>query len=196
MDYDKKSALIVVDVQNYFADPNGALYVSGAEETLPVIKGEIAKARGAGATVVFTQDWHPPDTPHFEKDGGIWPVHCVGDTWGAEFPPLLAIKNSDTKIQKGVGGEDGYSGFTVADPKTGETAPTGLDDLLKEKGIEKVVVVGLATDYCVKATAIDASNKSYDTHVLAEAIRAVNLEAGDGAKAIEEMAAAGAEIID
>jgi nicotinamidase/pyrazinamidase len=196
VDYDKETALIVVDVQNDFADPNGALYVSGAEETLPVINGEIAKARDAGATVVFTQDWHPADTPHFEKDGGIWPVHCVGDTWGAEFHPFLAVENSDTKIQKGVGGEDGYSGFTVADPKTGETAPTGLDDLLKEKGIEKVVVVGLATDYCVKATAIDASNNSYETHVLAEAIRAVNLEAGDGAKAIEEMAAAGAQIID
>lgn len=196
MDYDPQTALVVVDVQNDFANPNGSLYVKDGDQTIPFINSQIARAREAGATVVFTQDWHPPDTPHFEKDGGIWPVHCVGDSWGAEFHTDLDVADGETKIRKGVGGEDGYSGFTVADPETGEKTPTDLDAYLKEKGITKVVVVGLATDYCVKATAIDAATKDYDTSVLAEATRAVNLEEGDGAKALEEVKAAGAHVLD
>ena len=87
VDYDRETALVVVDVQNDFADPNGNLYVTGGEDVVPVINGEIADARSAGARVVYTADWHPASTPHFAKDGGIWPVHCVGDTWGAAFHP-------------------------------------------------------------------------------------------------------------
>ena len=192
-EYDEKVALVVVDVQNDFADPDGSLYVTDGEEVVPVINAEIAKARAAGATVVYTQDWHPSDTPHFAKDGGIWPVHCVQGTKGAEFYPGLKVEGP--VVRKGTGGEDGYSGFTVRDPETGEEGATELEPLLREKGIDRVVVVGLATDYCVKATALDSTTKGFATAVLTDAIRAVDLEPGDGEKAIAEMEAAGAEIV-
>ena len=190
--YDEKTALIVVDVQNDFADPKGNLYVSGGEQVVPVINREIERALEAGAPVVYTQDWHPESTPHFEKDGGIWPVHCVADSWGAQFHPDLTVKGE--VVRKGTGGEDGYSGFTVRDPQSGEEGQTGLDGLLRERGIERVVVVGLATNYCVKATALDALAKGYPTHVRRDAIRAVNLEPGDGDASIEELRRAGAEV--
>ena len=100
--YDAQTALIVVDVQNDFADPEGSLSVSGGDAVVPLINDEIADARGQGALVVYTQDWHPPDTPHFAKDGGIWPVHCVGETWGAEFHPDLVVDGP--VVRKGVDG--------------------------------------------------------------------------------------------
>jgi len=192
-EYDQRTALVVVDVQNDFADPSGSLYVSGGEDVVPVINSEISNAREAGATVVYTQDWHPPDTPHFAKDGGIWPVHCVRDTKGAEFHPGLTVEGR--VVRKGTDGEDGYSGFTVRDPETGEEGSTDLEPLLREKGIERLVVVGLATDYCVKATALDGVGKGFATAVLTNAIRAVDLESGDGERALAEMTAAGAEIV-
>jgi nicotinamidase/pyrazinamidase len=187
--YDASTALIVVDVQNDFADPNGSLFVQGADAVVRMTNGEIRNATEAGASVVYTQDWHPGDTPHFAKDGGIWPVHCVGDTWGAAFHPDLNVVGPSVK--KGTKGEDGYSGFTMKDPITGETMPTGLESLLREKGIRKVVVVGLATDYCVSTTAIDAAQLGFTTEVLQDAIAAVDLAEGDGDKARAAMAAAG-----
>jgi nicotinamidase/pyrazinamidase len=189
--YDASTALVVVDVQNDFADPAGSLYVQGGEEVAALINAELAAARAAGALVVFTQDWHPAETPHFVTSGGIWPVHCVGGTWGAELHPALDAAPSEPRIRKGTGGEDGYSGFTVADPLSGEKAPTGLDTLLRQAGIQRVVVAGLATDYCVKATALDAVSLGYETAVLREDIRAVDLQPGDGDRAIAEMEAAG-----
>jgi nicotinamidase/pyrazinamidase len=187
--YSPKTALIVVDLQNDFADPAGSLYVKGAGDILAMVNSETRRATEAGAFVVYTQDWHPESTPHFAKDGGIWPVHCVGDTWGAEFHPELDVVGPS--VRKGVNGEDGYSGFTMKDPTTGETLPTGLEDLLRGRGIEKAVVVGLATDYCVSATAIDAAGLGFDTEVLQDAIAAVDLSPGDGADAIGRMSAAG-----
>jgi nicotinamidase/pyrazinamidase len=191
--YDPETALVVVDVQNDFAHPEGSLYVAGGEEVVPVANREIERALEAGALVVYTQDWHPETTPHFQKDGGIWPVHCVRDTWGASLHPDLEVKGE--VIRKGTGGEDGYSGFTVRDPRTGEESPTGLADLLRGRGITKVVVLGLATDYCVKETAVDAARLGFRTHVLAEGIRAVDLQPGDGERAVEAMREAGAEIL-
>lgn len=190
--YDEATALIVVDTQNDFADPNGSLFVKDGNRILDFVNGEIAQAREAGCLIVFTQDWHPPDTPHFQKDGGIWPVHCVGGTWGAEFVEGLDVRDEDHKVRKGVGGEDGYSGFTVQDPKTEEKQSTELESLLRSEGIQKAIVVGLATDYCVRATAIDSAKKGFDTIVLSEGIRSVDLEAGDGERAMDEMRAAGA----
>ncbi len=192
--YDPATALIVVDVQNDFADPKGSLSVDGGAEIVPFVNEQIAAAAGAGATVVYTRDWHPESTPHFAKDGGIWPVHCVAGTWGAEFHPDLDVRDDAVVVSKGVGGEDGYSGFTVRDPETGEETPTDLDAVLRDRGVSKVVIVGLATDYCVKATAIDAARLGYDTTVLADGIRAVNLRPGDGARAIAEMCEAGVTI--
>lgn len=192
MDYDGATALVVVDVQNDFADPEGSLYVSGGEEVVPVINQEIEKALAAGATVLYTQDWHPPDTPHFSKDGGTWPVHCVRDTWGAGFHPELRVAGSS--VRKGTEGEDGYSGFTVKDPETEAERATGLEGLLRERGIERVVVAGLATDYCVKATALDAIEKGFRTHVLKDAVRAVDLEPDDGQRALEQIRASGGTV--
>jgi nicotinamidase/pyrazinamidase len=189
--YRPGTALIVVDVQNDFADPAGSLSVAGGEAILPTVDREIEMARKDGALVVATQDWHPESTPHFAKDGGLWPVHCVAGTWGAELHPALALPDDAPRIRKGVNGEDGYSGFTMRDPTTGETIPTELESVLREAGIEDVVVVGLATDYCVKATALDARRLGFGTHVLADAVAAVDLQPGDGERALEEMQAAG-----
>jgi nicotinamidase/pyrazinamidase len=187
--YDPKTALVVVDVQNDFADPKGSLYVTGGSQIVPTINGQIDEATSAGAFVVYTQDWHPPHTPHFVPDGGIWPVHCVIDTWGAEFHPDLKV--AGPAVRKGANGEDGYSGFMMRDPKTGETIPTELEGLLRKRGIERVIVCGLATDYCVNATAIDAATHGFDTAVLTDAIRAVNLQTGDSERAIAGMRNAG-----
>jgi nicotinamidase/pyrazinamidase len=189
LDYDQRTALVVVDVQNDFADPAGSLSVPGGEAVVDVVNGEAEAAQRAGAVVVTTQDWHPPDTPHFTKDGGTWPVHCVRDTWGAELHPRLRAEGE--RIRKGTGGEDGYSGFTVADPETGATTPTELGGLLHDRGVDKVVVVGLATDYCVKATALDAVRLGFATTVLTDGVRPVEVEPGDGQRALDEMAAAG-----
>ena len=109
--YDPQTALVVVDVQNDFADPAGSLSVASGEAVVGHANSEIAMAQGAGALVVFTQDWHPESTPHFAKDGGIWPVHCVADTWGAALHPDLAVPDDALRVRKGVNGEDGYSGF-------------------------------------------------------------------------------------
>ena len=186
-------ALIVVDVQNDFADPAGGLSVAGGDGVIPVINREIQLARSNGAVVVCTQDWHPEHTPHFAKDGGIWPDHCVADTWGAELHPALEAGDAPI-VRKGSNGEDGYSGFTMRDSQTGETIPTPLDALLREQGMNEVVVIGLATDYCVKATALDAIALGYRTTLLGDAAAAVNLQPGDGKAALDEMAAAGCVI--
>jgi nicotinamidase/pyrazinamidase len=191
--YDSRTALVVVDLQNDFADPAGSLAVHGGANLVPIVNGEIAMAGAEGATVVFTQDWHPQATPHFAKDGGIWPVHCVAGTWGAELHPEVDDNAAATapRVRKGANGEDGYSGFTMRDPETGESTPTELEVLLREHGTERVVVCGLATDYCVKATALDARRLGFETAVLIDAIRPVDLAQGDGDRAIEEMTAAG-----
>ena len=190
--YGPGAALIVVDVQNDFADPGGSLFVKGAADILPLVNSEARRATDAGAFVVYTQDWHPASTPHFAKDGGVWPVHCVGGTWGAEFHPALSVVGPS--VHKGANGEDGYSGFTMKDPITGATLPTELEGLLRERGIERVVVVGLATDYCVSSTALDAARLGFRTEVLQDAIAAVDLTPGDGAAAIGAMSAAGCSL--
>jgi nicotinamidase/pyrazinamidase len=191
--YRPHTALIVVDVQNDFAEPEGSLYVQDAAAVIEVANNEIAAARAAGAPVVYTQDWHPADTPHFAKDGGTWPVHCVGGTWGAELHPDLTVAGE--RVRKGTDGQDGYSGFTVQDPTTGARAPTGLDALLRESGVEQVVVVGLATDYCVKETALDAVRLGYATSVVTAGVRPVDVEPGDGQRAVDAMAAAGVALV-
>ena len=188
--YDPATALIVVDVQNDFADPAGGLSVTGGSGVVPGLNTVLEAALAAGAKVFYTQDWHPQSTPHFEKDGGIWPVHCVADTWGAELHPDLRVEGP--VVRKGSNGEDGYSGFAMRDPETGETKPTELDDLLKAAGVETLVIAGLATDYCVLATGIDARARAYPTTMLTAGMRAVDLRPGDGEKALAELRLAGA----
>ena len=189
--YRPGTALVVVDVQNDFADPAGGLAVVGGDLIIPTLNREIALAIDAGTLVVATQDWHPASTPHFAKDGGIWPVHCVGDTWGAALHPALTVPNDAARVRKGVNGEDGYSGFTLRDPVSGDTIATALEGLLRDAAIDTVIVCGLATDYCVKATALDAVRLGFDTSLLIDAVAAVDLEPGDGARAIEAMEATG-----
>ncbi|HKZ75571.1 MAG TPA: isochorismatase family protein, partial [Actinomycetota bacterium] len=118
VEYHPRTALLVVDVQHDFADPKGSLYVKGGEAVVPVANDELERAVGAGALVAYTQDWHPASTPHFQKDGGIWPVHCVKDTWGADLHPRLKVADGE-RIRKGSSGEDGYSAFSVRDPTSG-----------------------------------------------------------------------------
>jgi len=192
MEFDPTTALVVVDVQNDFADPGGSLYVQGGEEVIRFINEQIGEAVAGGSTVVYSQDWHPESTPHFQKDGGIWPVHCVADTQGAAFHPDLDVVDDAVLIKKGVGGEDGYSAFHLRDPITGEESSTGLAERLS--GIESVVVVGLALDYCVKDSAVDAV-KLFDTTLLADGTKPVNLEPGDGSRAVAAMVAAGVNIV-
>lgn len=182
--------MVVVDVQNDFADPDGSLYVEEGHAVVPIINDEVRAAREAGASIVYTQDWHPPDTPHFAKDGGTWPVHCVRDTWGAQLHPDLLVEGEI--IRKGTGGEDGYSAFNVEHPSTGETSSTGLAEMLRSKGIERVIVVGLAMDVCVRATALDAVGHGFSHVELVQAgTRPVELNAGDAERAAAAMREAG-----
>ena len=191
--YDPQVALVVVDLQNDFADPSGSLSVRGGSEIVPLVNAEIERALEAGAVVAYTQDWHPAHTPHFAQDGGIWPVHCVGDTWGAELFPTLSVRGPI--VRKGTGGEDGYSGFSMRNPAGGLAIPTELDATIARSGARRLVVVGLATDYCVKATALDGARLGYQTAVLLDGVRAVDLEPGDGDRALEELEEAGVVLV-
>ncbi len=192
--YDPTTALVVVDVQNDFTDPAGGLAVADAEAILPAVNDRVAACRAAGGLVVYTQDWHPARTPHFDTDGGPWPVHCVAGTWGAELHPRLVVDGP--VVRKGVGGEDGYSGFSVRDPVSGAVGRTELGTLLDAHGVRRVVVVGLAGDVCVAATAEDAAALGYATTVPLAATRMVELRPGDGARAIERLRAAGVTVTD
>lgn len=195
MRYDARAALLVVDVQNDFADPAGSLAVAGGDAIVPRVNAEIDVAEASGALVVLTQDWHPPTTPHFAKDGGIWPVHCVAGTWGAELHPGLRAPTDAPRVRKGSNGEDGYSAFTMRDPVTDEETPTGLDALLHERDIQRVVLCGLATDYCVRATGLDARRLGYVAALVSAAVAAVDLQPGDGQRALAELSDAGVAIV-
>lgn len=192
-DYAPSSALVVVDMQHDFADPAGSLYVRGGEELVDPIAAEIAAAGEAGATVVYTQDWHPAHTPHFQQDGGLWPVHCVAESEGAALVPGLPV--AGPLLRKGTGTEDGYSGFSEVDLATGATKGTDLSTILDEAGVMDVTVVGLAGDWCVKATAIDGVRLGYAVTVPLALTRFVELEPGDTERAVADMRAAGVTVV-
>jgi nicotinamidase/pyrazinamidase len=190
--YGPGTALVVVDVQVDFADPGGNLYVPGGEDVVGVVNEEVRAARAAGALVVYTQDWHPPQTPHFVTQGGVWPVHCVRDTPGAALHRDLLVDGPI--VRKGTGGEDGYSGFSVRDPVSGETSATRLGALLDDAGVRRIVVTGLAGDVCVAETALDGRRLGYDVVVPLAATRFVELNAGDGERAVTRMRDAGVDV--
>jgi len=192
--YDERTALVVVDVQNDFADPSGGLAVPGGEAIVPLVNRAIASATAAGALVIATQDWHPEVTAHFAKDGGVWPVHCVAGTWGAELHPALELPAEAPHVRKGSNGEDGYSGFSMRDPQTGAQTATELEGLLRERDVRSLVVCGLATDYCVKATALDGIRLGFGVELLADSVAAVNLDPADGERAMAELLEAGVRI--
>ena len=187
------TALVVVDVQNDFADPHGSLYVQGAASVVAAVNRLVGESTRRGWPVFYTQDWHPETTPHFAKDGGIWPVHCVGGSQGAEFHPDLRVEG--VSVRKGGAGEDGYSGFTMRDLVKGRDRPTELHSLLRGEGITRVIVVGLALDYCVKDTALDAARLGYEVEVPLEATAAVNLSPKDGDRAVAVLREAGVSVI-
>jgi nicotinamidase/pyrazinamidase len=193
---DPRTALLVVDVQNDFADPRGSLYVRGGRTVIRRIDRWIRDARAAGSPIVYTQDWHPPVTPHFQKDGGVWPVHCVQGTWGAEFHPDLVVVPGAPIVRKGSEGEDGYSAFSVRDPRSGDVRRTRLGALLRERRVGRVVIVGLATDYCVKETGLDAVHLGFAATVPLDSVRAVDLRPGDGTRALEALAATGVDLAE
>ena len=190
--YDPRTALVVVDVQNDFADPKGSLSVRGGLEVVRAVNAEVERATSGGAPVLYTQDWHPADTPHFAKDGGTWPVHCVQDTWGAQLHPDLRVTGE--VVRKGEHGEDGYSGFSMEDPVTGDVVPTRLAALLRDAGVQELVVVGLATDYCVRATALEGREQGWPVTVPWSAVAAVEVSPGDAERTREELLAAGVTV--
>ena len=173
-------ALIIVDFQNDFT-PGGALPVVEGDR----IAGPINELLDSFALVIATRDWHPPDHSSFEKHGGPWPVHCVQGTEGAELHPALDRTRVDVVVDKGQHPEtQGYSGFEGTD----------LEQILRERGVTQVTVVGLATDYCVKNTALDALREGLRVHVDEQAVRGVEVEPGDSERALDELRAAGAEV--
>jgi nicotinamidase/pyrazinamidase len=182
-----KDALIIVDVQNDFC-PGGALAVSGGDEVVPVLNRAIEKFTAAGLPIFATRDWHPEKTNHFKAYGGVWPVHCVQGTRGAEFHPGLHLGKDVVVVSAGMlPNEDGYSGFQATD-----ASGSRLAELLRRKGVERIFVGGLATDYCVKHTVLDGLREGFKVLLLTDAIRAVNLKPADGELAIDEMVRAGA----
>lgn len=181
----KKKALIVVDVQNDFC-PGGSLAVVNGDKVVAPLNKLMNEFLDRGEPVFKTRDWHPAKTKHFKAYGGTWPLHCVQDTRGADFHPELLDDPRITIISKGTDeAADGYSGFDG----------TNLARLLREEEVEEVWVGGLATDYCVKHTVLDARREDFEVKALADAMRPVNEDPQDGAEAIEEMREAGAEIV-
>ena len=173
-------ALVIVDVQHDFL-PGGALGVAQGER----IFDPIDRLAPRFARVYATRDWHPPDHSSFAQQGGPWPVHCVAESYGAAFHPRLRLDQVDRVVNKGTDvPTDGYSGF----------AATELEADLRAHGVRRVFVCGLATDYCVKATALDALHAGFETVVLEDASAAVDLQPGDEARALDELRAAGVAI--
>jgi nicotinamidase/pyrazinamidase len=185
MPAEKKKALIVVDVQNDFC-PGGSLAVAHGDEVIAPLNNLMKQFLDRGEPVYKTRDWHPPQTKHFAGYGGLWPFHCIQNTGGAQFHPDLWEDPRITVISKGTSEkDDGYSAFDG----------TNLGDLLRKAGVEEIWVGGLATDYCVKHTVIDGARQGLKVKALADAMRPVNVNPDDGAKAVDEMRAVGAEII-
>lgn len=180
MNNQKKRVLLIVDVQNDFC-PGGALPVGEGDQVVPAINRIMDKFD----VVIASKDWHPGETVHFEK----WPVHCVRNTKGAEFHSALDVGKIEKIFLKGTGDkDDGYSAF--------EATSDDLAAFLKRLPADKLYLAGLATDYCVQASAIDAARKGFDTYVFTDAIRAVNARPGDGDKAIHAMEEAGCSLLD
>lgn len=178
----KRAALIIVDAQNDFC-PGGALPVPDGDRVVPVLNRYIEIFFKAGAPIFATRDWHPQRHVSFKPQGGIWPPHCLQGTPGSEFHPDLKLPAEAVIVSKGSDpGEDAYSGFQG----------TELAERLKRQGIRRLFIGGLATDYCVKSTVLDALNAGFETVILADASKGVNVAPGDSAKAIAEMREVGA----
>ena len=185
-----RDALVIVDLQNDFC-PDGALGVAGGDAVVPLLNRYAQRFAAAGAPVFASRDWHPAKTAHFKDGGGVWPPHCVQDTPGAAFHPELVLPAGSAIVSKGMDPhEDAYSCFQA---ETGDGMPFAA--ALGELGVSRLFVGGLATDYCVRSTVVDGVQAGFEMVVLADAVAAVDLAPGDGARALDEMRAAGAELI-
>jgi len=183
------SALLIIDVQNDFC-PGGSLAVAGGDEVVPVLNRYAEQFAAAGRLVIADRDWHPAQTTHFVPYGGAWPVHCVQGTPGAEYHPGLRFPEGTVHVLKGMGAEENaYSVFEGKGP-AGEPFP----DVLRAHGIRKLYIGGLATDYCVRATVLDARAAGFEVVVLTDAVRGVDVQPGDSERAMAEMRAAGAVV--
>ena len=184
---EKGSALLIVDVQNDFC-PGGALAVPDGDAVVPVLNRYIELFKARGLPIFASRDWHPAVTSHFQPYGGTWPPHCVQGTPGAAFHPALGLPPQALILTKGTDPEsDAYSAFQAV---TADGSP--FDRFLRENGITHLYVGGLATDYCVRASVLDARRLGLAVTLLRDAVRGVNLQPGDAEQAMAEMAAAGA----
>jgi nicotinamidase/pyrazinamidase len=186
-------ALLLIDIQNDFV-PGGALAVPNGQEVVPIANQWIAGFASKGDLVLATQDWHPANHSSFisqNPSGGIWPDHCVQNTVGAEFVPGLDVESIQTVVRKGTDPLiDSYSGFFDNDHKK----QTELADVLRGAGVDIVYILGLATDYCVKFTALDARKLGFDTNVIIDGCRGIDLQPGDVERSLAEMRDAGVRI--
>jgi len=185
-----KDALLIIDVQNDFC-PGGALAVTDGDKVVPALNHYIGRFEKAELPIFATRDWHPEKTKHFKAYGGLWPPHCIQGTKGAEFRPDLKLPNDAVIVSAGMApDEEGYSGFDGRDDRG-----TELAELLRRRGVERIFVGGLATDYCVKHTILDGLKRGFKAVLLEDAVRGVNLRPGDSERAIAEMIRAGVEKI-
>jgi len=185
IDFQPTDGLIVVDIQRDFC-PGGTLAVPQGDEIIDVVNRIIKKAEEAGSVIVYTRDWHPENHLSFKAYGGIWPPHCVQWTPGAEFHPQLYLSEKGIILDKGTHPEfEAYSGFQG----------TGLHQIFKDRGVNRVFVVGLATDYCVKETVVDALRYRYETFVVADAVKGVNVNPDDSQKALQHIKDMGGKVI-
>lgn len=181
---DKQTALVVVDIQNDFC-PGGALPVKDGDQVVPIINTYVGLFRKAGAPIFFTRDWHPLDHSSFKDQGGPWPPHCVQGTEGAKFHPSLFIPPDGEVISKADRKDEAYSFFRG----------TNMAEKLHERGIKRLLVGGLATDYCVRETVLDGLGENFQVFYLNDASRGVNVKPDDSETAIREMVARGAKRI-
>jgi nicotinamidase/pyrazinamidase len=181
--------LLLIDPQNDFC-PGGTLAVAEGDQVMAVLSAWAAAAERAGAPIYVSRDWHPSRTTHFKELGGVWPPHCVMGTRGAQFHPDLTLPSSAVVVSKGMGAtEDAYSAFQARDDQD-----RLLGELLRRDGVGHVYVMGLATDYCVRSSALDGLKEGLRVTLVPEGMRAVNLQPDDGAQALAAMRAAGAEV--
>lgn len=185
-----KMALLIIDIQNDFC-AGGSLPVAGGEEVIEPLNEYARLFARRNQMIIASRDWHPADSHHFRIHGGTWPVHCVQNSWGAQFCPALRLPEGTIVVSSGMGvDEDGYSAFQGRDGRG-----CSLSELLEEQGVTELYVGGLATDYCVKWSVLDGLRLGYKVYVLRDAIRGINVEPGDVARAAEQMTDEGAAFI-
>ena len=183
--------LLLVDPQNDFC-PGGSLPVAEGDRVMPVLSAWAEAAHAAGVPVFVSRDWHPARTTHFQAYGGVWPPHCVQDTRGAAFHPDLRLPEDSVVVSKGMGEtEDAYSAFQARDERG-----VLLGDLLRQRGVRRLYVMGLATDYCVKASALGGVEAGVQVSVVTAGCRAVDVQPGDGHAALAAMQAAGVALVE